>query len=62
MDPLERLGSLYVKVLEADGSVATDLKFDDFNKLDPTPEKFREEWPPEDPIETDDYRDPAMLV
>ena len=30
-----------------------------FANLDPTPEHFREDWPLEEPIPTEDYRYPA---
>ena len=53
---------MYAKFLETDGSIAKDLSFEPFANLDPTPEHFREDWPLEEPIPTEDYRDPAMLV
>ena len=53
---------LYLKFLERDGSIADGLEFEPFEDLDPTPERWREPWPPEEPIDTDDYRDPLYFV
>lgn len=53
---------LWIKFLNTDGAPADDLDFAPFPKLDPTPERFVEPWPPEEPVPTMDYRDPLMLV
>ena len=58
---LERLGRLR-EVPRGRRITGEGLKFEPFADLDPTPEHFREDWPPEEPIPTEDYRDPAMLV
>jgi len=54
--------AVYARFLEEDGKIAEGLQFDSFAKLDPTPERWRELWPPEEPIPCDDYRDPLALV
>lgn len=55
--------TFYVKFLTAQGKVIGDLDFDDFAQLDPTPQEWREPWPPDGgEIHSDDYRDPLMLV
>jgi hypothetical protein len=53
---------LWIKFLNTDGTSADDLKFASFPKLDPTPERFVEPWPPDESVPTTDYRDPLMLV
>lgn len=54
--------AIYAKFLEPNGNVAKGLSFDAFKKLDPTPERWREPWPPEEAIPSDNYRDPHALV
>ena len=53
---------LGVKFLDPDGRLAEGLRFERFPTLDPTPERFRETWPIEEPIPCDSYRDPALNV
>jgi hypothetical protein len=53
---------LYVQLVNPDGTLATDLAGVPFPQLDPTPERWREPWPDEPPVELPDYRDPLYLV
>lgn len=65
---------VYLKFLELDDTPATNLSFDPFKSLDPTPERYVEPWPPEEPIKGfepadasgegtwEGWRDPAMLA
>lgn len=53
---------LYLKFLSTDGQIIHDLKFEPFESLPATPERWREVWPPGGIVPSDNYRDPAMLV
>ncbi len=64
---LRRLGrwsawGLYLAFLDDHGNPITDLTFQPFDSLPPTPERWREPWPEGGMPPTDNYRDPAMLV
>ena len=52
------LGLRFVPYEAADYVVCTGLANDEFE----TPEHYREQWPPEEPIETEDWRDPLFIV
>jgi hypothetical protein len=53
---------LYLAFLDENKNPVSDLKFETFESLDPTPERWREPWPEGGMPPTDNFRDPAMLV
>ncbi len=56
---------LYVSFLDPQQQPAVGLRYIPFDELDPTPERYREAWPPAphgQQTDSDDYRDPALLV
>lgn len=53
---------LFVAFLNEQGKCIFDLPMDTFETLDPTPERYRDPWPPDGMVENDNWRDPAMLV
>ncbi len=53
---------IYLRFLTPAGKPVDDLAFDPFESLDPTPERWREDWPPQEPATLADYRDPLYFV
>lgn len=54
---------LYASFLDEQKQPASGLSFIGFDDLDPTPDRYREPWPPGgQQTDIEDYRDPALLV
>jgi len=53
---------IYIALCNREGEPLNDLEFEDFENLDPTPERWREAWPPDGMVDSDNYRDPLAIT
>lgn len=54
--------SIYSTFLTPGGDILEGLDFETFDDLDVTPERWREPWPPDGIVESDNYRDPLAIT